>query len=200
MRKETKARRTDFSRETKEVSLTGSIDIDGTGRKKIDTKIGFLDHMLSTFSEYSSFDIELKADGDTNIDYHHTVEEVGIVLGESIKRVCGTDIERFASCIIPHDETLVLFSLDISGRSGFFVRGFENFEAKEYKYITYIFFEALCRAGGFTIHIRVIEGENPHHIAEAIFKSAGTCFKNAVVIKGRNTPTSLKGYIYNEKA
>ncbi len=188
-------RRCDMSKSTKEVSLKLSLNIDGRGERNIKTGVGFLDHMLEIFCEFSLFDLTLSARGDTHIDFHHTVEEVGKSLGEAIRRSCGDDIERFADSRVPLDEALCEFTLDISGRPYFFLHGAEKIQDIYLRDLLFVFFDGMARGGGFTIHCSVLHGMNSHHIVEACFKAGALCFRRATRTRGLEKPSSTKGYL-----
>ena len=163
------------NRETKETKITCTLNLDGTGKFDINTGIGFFDHMLSGFAKHGLFDLTLKAEGDLYVDSHHTVEDVGIVLGQAIKEALGEKegIRRYGFFILPMDETLMLCALDLSGRPFFSYDvsltvdrlGEMDVEmAKE-------FFYAISYSAGMNLHIRMLSGDNNHHILEAMFKA-----------------------------
>jgi len=185
-----------IEKKTKEAEVRISVNIDGKGERKISTSMGFLDHMLEIFSEFSLFDIELEAKGDTNVDYHHLTEEIGICLGKTIREACGDDIERFADAKVPLDEALCEFVLDISGRPYFFIHNFNLIRESYYANILHVFFDGVARGGGFTQHCIINYGMNSHHIVEACFKAAALCFRRATRKRDLNKPSSTKGYIF----
>ncbi|MBO4485355.1 MAG: imidazoleglycerol-phosphate dehydratase HisB [Lachnospiraceae bacterium] len=163
------------NRETKETKITCTLNLDGTGKYDISTGIGFFDHMLAGFAKHGLFDLTLKAEGDLYVDSHHTVEDVGIVLGQAIKEALGEKegIRRYGFFILPMDETLMLCALDLSGRPFFSYDvnltvdrlGEMDVEmAKE-------FFYAISYSAGMNLHIRMLSGDNNHHILEAMFKA-----------------------------
>ena len=163
------------NRETKETKITCTLNLDGTGKYDISTGIGFFDHMLAGFAKHGLFDLNLKAEGDLYVDSHHTVEDVGIVLGQAIKEALGEKegIRRYGFFILPMDETLMLCALDLSGRPFFSYDvnltvdrlGEMDVEmAKE-------FFYAISYSAGMNLHIRMLSGDNNHHILEAMFKA-----------------------------
>ncbi|MCY3410778.1 MAG: imidazoleglycerol-phosphate dehydratase HisB [Candidatus Heimdallarchaeota archaeon] len=162
-------------RKSAETEISVSIFIDGAGKSQINTPIGFLNHMLEAFSKYSNFDVKIDATGDLHVDQHHLVEDLGLVIGEAIKKALGDrkGIERAGFFIFPMDETLALCSLDLSGRSYVVFKGsirrqfVGDFDAD----LTKHFFESLARASGMNIFIEILEGENDHHKLEAIFKA-----------------------------
>ncbi|MBO4695778.1 MAG: imidazoleglycerol-phosphate dehydratase HisB [Lachnospiraceae bacterium] len=169
------ARTATINRETKETKITCTLNLDGTGKFNIETGIGFFDHMLCGFAKHGFFDMDLKAVGDLQVDSHHTVEDVGIVLGQAIKEALGdkAGITRYGSFILPMDETLMLCALDLSGRPYFCydvtttvdrVGEMDAELAKE-------FFYAVSYSAGMNLHIKMLAGENNHHILEAMFKA-----------------------------
>ncbi len=173
--KSSKARTSEKKRETKETSISLSINIDGKGEAKIDSGIGFFDHMLEGFARHGFFDLSLSCEGDLLVDGHHTVEDCGIVLGEAIKEAVGSKegINRYGHMILPMDDALVLCAVDLCGRP------YLQFDAKfPTERIGYLdtelvreFFYAVSYSAGMNIHIKVISGQNSHHICEAMFKS-----------------------------
>lgn len=194
-------RKSEINRKTAETDISLKLNIDGMGENKIDTGCGFLDHMLTLFSRHGGFDLELKCIGDTNVDYHHTVEDIGIVLGKALHEALGEmrGIKRYGSFILPMDESLILSAVDISGRSylGFRlniptqrVGDFDTELVRE-------FFEAFVRNANITLHISQLEGYNSHHIIEGAFKSVARSLKEAVAIEERfkNQIPSTKGVL-----
>ena len=194
-------RKSEINRKTAETDISLKLNIDGMGENKIDTGCGFLDHMLTLFSRHGGFDLELKCIGDTNVDYHHTVEDIGIVLGKAFAEALGEmrGIKRYGSFILPMDESLILSAVDISGRSylGFKlniptqrVGDFDTELVRE-------FFEAFVRNANITLHISQLEGYNSHHIIEGAFKSVARSLKEAVAIEERfkNQIPSTKGVL-----
>ena len=194
-------RNSEINRKTAETDISLKLDVDGMGENKIDTGCGFLDHMLTLFSRHGGFDLELKCIGDTNVDYHHTVEDIGIVLGKALNEALGEmrGIKRYGSFILPMDESLILSAVDISGRSylGFKlniptqrVGDFDTELVRE-------FFEAFVRNANITLHISQLEGYNSHHIIEGAFKSVARSLKEAVEIEERfkNQIPSTKGVL-----
>lgn len=164
-----------INRETKETKISCTLNLDGKGKYDISTGIGFFDHMLCGFSKHGFFDMNLKAEGDLEVDAHHTVEDVGIVLGQAIKEALGdkAGINRYGSFILPMDETLMLCALDLSGRPYFCydvtttvdrVGEMDTELAKE-------FFYAVSYSAGMNLHIKMLAGDNNHHILEAMFKA-----------------------------
>ena len=170
-------------RATKETDINLSISIDGTGATKVNTGIGFFDHMLTGFGKHGFFDLDVSVRGDLEVDGHHTVEDTGIVLGNAIKEAIGdkVGIKRFGYFILPMDDALVLCSLDLSGRPYFnfdftfptqMVGDFETELVRE-------FFYAVSYSAGMNLHIKVLDGLNSHHIAEAMFKAFGKALDEA---------------------
>ena len=179
----------EINRKTNETDISLKLNIDGTGVSNIQTGCGFLDHMLTLFSRHSRCDLDVKCVGDTYVDYHHTVEDIGIVLGKALAECLGEmrGIKRYGSFILPMDESLILTAIDISGRSylGFNlniptqrVGDFDTELVRE-------FFEAFVRNSNITLHINQLEGYNSHHIIEGAFKSVARSLKEAVSIDER---------------
>ena len=175
------------TRRTSESSVDLEINLDGTGRSSIDTTVPFFDHMLTAFAKHSLTDLTVRATGDTQIDAHHTVEDVSIVLGTAIREALGdkAGISRYGDALVPLDEALAQAVVDISGRP-YLVHsgepaGFENhligghFTGSLVRHT----FEALAFNGGLTVHVRVLEGRDPHHIAEAEYKAFARAFRQA---------------------
>ncbi len=191
----------EINRKTNETDISLKLNIDGTGVSNIQTGCGFLDHMLTLFSRHSRCDLEVKCVGDTYVDYHHTVEDIGIVLGKALAECLGEmrGIKRYGSFILPMDESLILTAIDISGRSylGFNlniptqrVGDFDTELVRE-------FFEAFVRNSNITLHINQLEGYNSHHIIEGAFKSVARSLKEAVSIdeKFKSEIPSTKGVL-----
>ncbi len=167
---------------TKETTINITIDIDGAGYSTIDTGIGFFNHMLETLSKHSGIDMYIKAEGDIDVDYHHTVEDVGIVLGALIKKSLEKrNFARYGYSIIPMDEALVLSSIDICNRCYLnydcnITGSIGNFDSE----LIEEFFRAFANNAKMVLHIKQLYGANKHHIAEAIFKSVAYSLKDAV--------------------
>lgn len=186
IRERYKMRTSVINRKTNETDIKLKLNIDGTGKYKNDTGCGFLNHMLDLFAKHGRFDLEVVCNGDVDVDDHHTVEDVGIALGEAFAIALGNKkgIIRYGNIILPMDEALILCSLDISGRSflGFDVKipakKVGTFDTE----LTKEFMLALSRSMGLTLHIKMLEGENSHHIIEAIFKGLGRALRAAVSI------------------
>lgn len=178
-----------IERKTAETQVAVKLNLDGEGKCEIATGIGFLDHMLTLFAKHGFMDLTVKAKGDLDVDSHHTVEDIGIVLGEALKEALGdkAGIHRYGNCYIPMDETLAQVCLDFSGRP-FLVFGAEipkvqlgNYETE----MTEEFFRAIAMNCGLTLHIRLLYGSNVHHIIEAIFKAFARAVAEAVDIDPR---------------
>ncbi len=175
-----------IKRNTEETKIELSLNLDGKGESKIDTGCGFFDHMLTLFSKHSKIDLDVTCKGDINVDYHHTVEDIGIVLAKALLEALGDKkgINRYADVILPMDESLILTSLDVSGRSylGFDVvfptEKIGDFDTE----LVEEFFMALTRCAEITLHIKKMAGENSHHIAEGIFKSFARSLRTAIAI------------------
>ena len=191
------ARISNIARETKETSIQARLNLGG-GEVRVDTGIGFLDHMLHAMAFYAGFGLDLTARGDLNVDGHHTVEDTGIVLGQAIREALGDKrgIRRFGSAYVPMDEALAFTSLDFSGRA-FLVFDADMPQERIGDYdscLTEEFMRALAFNGGITLHQRGVYGKNAHHITEALFKSLGLAMKDAVRVEGQEV-TSTKGVL-----
>ncbi|MBN2466814.1 MAG: imidazoleglycerol-phosphate dehydratase HisB [Deltaproteobacteria bacterium] len=176
-------------RETSETKISLHLNLDGTGKFEINTGIPFFNHMLALMSKHGLFDLSIAASGDIEVDFHHTVEDIGILLGESIKRCLDNKegIQRYGCSVVPMDEAIAHVALDICNRpylaynlpiSHGTVGGFDIEVIKE-------FFQALTNSGGITLHINVPYGDNRHHIIEAVFKAFGRALSKAVTIDAR---------------
>ena len=188
-----------ISRKTRETSISVDINIDGKGKYKIDTGIGFLDHMLEQLSKHSSIDINLKAKGDTHIDLHHTTEDSGIVIGEALKKAAKkfTGIKRYAHAMIPMDETLTRVAIDVSNRP-YLIWKVQLRVEKLGEMDTELFkewFQAFSQSAGITLHIENVYGENSHHKIESCYKGLARSLKDALMIDKRikNSVPSTKG-------
>lgn len=187
-----------ISRDTLETKIELELNIDGTRDISIDTKIGFFDHMLKAMAFYAGFDLEIKCDGDLEVDSHHTVEDVGLVYGGALKEALGDKkgITRFSQTITPMDESLALVAIDISNRPylvenlNFKSDKIGNMDTQDFKE----FFQGFAISAGLTLHIDVMRGENDHHKIEAVFKGFGRALKEAVKIEGNET-ISTKGVL-----
>lgn len=191
-------RKAQVLRKTKETSVKLSLIIDGSGVSKIDTPLGFWNHMLGLLSFFGGFDINLSAEGDIHVDDHHIVEDIGICFGEAFKKAVSSKkgIRRFGFAAVPMDETLVHVVVDISGRQflGFDIpllrnkSGFSDIENLQE------FVRGFSNHAGVTVHLKLFSGENSHHICEAVFKGLGLALKEAVKIESKRI-TSTKGKI-----
>jgi len=184
-----KARVATLSRKTTETDITVKLTVDGKGVSKIDTGIPFFDHMLTLFAKHGLFDLEVKARGDVAVDYHHTVEDVGIVLGEAFKTALGDKVglKRYGFFILPMDEALARVVIDLGGRPHLvydvsvptmFVRDFNLALVKE-------FFRAFANTVGANVHVKLVYGDEPHHVVEAVFKSFARALDAATQIEPR---------------
>jgi len=189
MAKTTSTRTATVSRKTAETNITLSLTIDGRGVAKIDTGVAFFDHMLTLFAKHGLFDLTVKAKGDTDVDYHHTVEDVGLVLGQAFKEALGDKIgiKRYGFFLLPMDESLARIAIDVGGRPllvynaeapTMFVRDFNIVLVKE-------FCRAFSNALGANLHVQLVYGEEPHHVAEAIFKCLARALDAATQIEPR---------------
>ena len=188
-----------YFRKTNETDVSIEINIDGIGNSKIETGIDFFNHMLDQLAKHSLIDLKINAKGDLGIDFHHTVEDVGISLGQSLKKCIGDKkgINRYASVLLPMDDALVQVAIDFSGRPYFFwdvkfpTAQIGNFDTELFSE----FFRSLTFNAGITLHIKLIHGINSHHIGEAIFKGVAQSIKNALFIDTRssNIIPSTKG-------
>ena len=173
-------------RKTKETSISCKLLLDGTGKSKINTGIGFLDHMLEQVARHGLLDIELKAEGDLHIDMHHTTEDIGIVMGTAIKEALGdkAGIRRFSHIIIPMDEALTQISLDISGRP--YLRWAVNLKSPKIGEMDSELFKewfyAFAHNSDMTLHIENLHGSNAHHIIESCYKGLARCIREAIAI------------------
>ena len=194
-------RTAEIIRKTAETDISLTLCLDGNGKGTIDTGCGFLDHMLTLFSRHGSFDLTVKCIGDTQVDYHHTAEDIAICLGDAFKKALGDmkGITRYGSFILPMDESLILTAVDISGRS---YLGYDlaiptekvgDFDTE----LTREFFEAFVRHAGVTLHLKQLAGYNSHHIIEGTFKSFARTMKAAVAIdeKNKDKIPSTKGVL-----
>lgn len=190
-------------RTTKETDIDVSVDLDGTGISKIETGIGFLDHMLDLLARHSRMDINVKAKGDLHIDYHHTAEDVGIALGQAVKQALGDlkGITRYADVRLPMDEALSRVAIDVSGRPMLvfkvnFVRDkIGTFDTE----LVNEWFQAFAMNAGITLHVETLYGSNDHHISESCFKALARALRAAFAIDPRaaNEIPSTKGSLGN---
>ena len=178
-----------IERKTKETNIKLSINLDGEGKTKIETGIGFFDHMLDGFARHGLFDLELTAKGDLDVDCHHTIEDTGIVLGKAIAEALGEKkgIKRYGSFMLPMDETLALCAIDLSGRpylnfqADFTVEKLEDFDTEMFRE----FFYAVSYSAEMNLHLKIIDGGNNHHMAEALFKAFGKALDMATMEEPR---------------
>jgi len=186
-------RKAKLTRNTKETQIELEFNLDGKGIRDISTGIGFFDHMLELFAVHGGFDLKVKCKGDTDVDGHHTVEDIGIVLGSCIAKAVGDKdgIERYASCYLPMDEALTRTVLDISGRPYLaFDADLQGMAGGFDAQLTGEFFRAVCVNAGITCHIDVLSGSNLHHVIESIFKGFARALKTAVKVTGKGIPSS----------
>lgn len=176
-------------RETKETNVEIALELDGQGECSIKTGIGFLDHMLTLFGTHGLFNLNVTAKGDIEVDGHHTVEDIGIVLGQCFKEALGDKkgIKRYATVFVPMDEALATVSIDISNRPFLvFQAEFTSERLGEFDTeLTEEFFRAFSYNAGITLHARVLYGKNTHHMIEAMFKAMGQALREAVIIDER---------------
>lgn len=195
------SRKSEVSRQTAETSIKVVLDVDGTGETRISTGVGFFDHMLEQLGRHSGFDLEIVAEGDLHIDSHHTVEDVGIVLGTALHQALGDKrgIRRYGWAVVPMEEALVQVALDLSGRPllAYSVpvpaEAIGNYDPD----LSEEFFVAFSRAAGLTLHVNLFAGKNSHHIVEAVFKSVAQALSQAVGLdprRGAHVP-STKGVL-----
>jgi len=194
-------RTAELTRTTAETDIRLSLALDGTGKSSVDTGCGFLDHMLTLFARHGRFDLTLTCKGDVNVDYHHTTEDVGIVLGQAFALSLGEKrgIRRYGSMLLPMDEALILCAVDLSGRAHLEyaldiptqkVGDFDTELTKE-------FFLGFVRSAACTLHLRQMAGENSHHIIEGAFKAFGRAMREAVAVDEafRDEIPSTKGML-----
>jgi imidazoleglycerol-phosphate dehydratase len=186
-------------RATKETKISVSVGLDGTGRTKIATGVGFFDHMLDQIGRHGLFDLDILAEGDLHIDFHHTVEDTGIALGQAFRKALGDmkGIVRYADVHLPMDETLTRVAVDISGRAFLVFRtNFERGKIGEFDtQLVREFFQAFAMNAGIALHVETLYGVNDHHIAESCFKGLARALRAAVAIDPRqaNVVPSTKG-------
>jgi len=192
-------RTSEIARRTAETDIVLEVNLDGTGKSRVQTGCGFLDHMLTLFSAHGRFDLTVECKGDTQVDDHHSVEDIGICLGQAFQQALGEKrgITRYGSFLLPMDEALVLCAVDISGRSSL------NFDLpipsqKIGSFDTELveeFFLAFVRSCPMSLHLRLLTGKNSHHIAEGAFKAFGRAMKQAVALDGTDQIPSTKGVL-----
>lgn len=190
-------RKASFSRKTKETEIKIEFNLDGSGQHDIETSIGFLDHMFELFAFHGNFDLKLRAKGDIHVDYHHIIEDLGIVLGKSIEKALAErkGIKRYGFASVPMDESLAQVSIDLGGRA-FLIYNvpFEGFIKDIDINLFEEFFRALTNNAKITLHVNVLYGKDLHHIIEAVFKAFAKALKDAVTITGEILP-STKGIL-----
>ncbi len=181
------SRSAELKRKTKETEVECRIDLDGSGRTEVSTGVGFLDHMLELFGRHGLFDLAVKAKGDTDVDLHHTVEDVGIVLGSVIAEALGDKkgIRRFGFASVPMDEALAQVTVDVSGRGRSGVVGSVPDGAPLSPALLEGFLEALAKNAGLTLHAEVRSGRDAHHVMEAVFKALARALREAVELDPR---------------
>ena len=183
-------RTADLSRQTRETKVQVALNLDGTGEADLETGVGFFNHMLELLSRHSLIDLTVRAEGDLDVDFHHTVEDVGIVLGQALEKALGEKkgIGRYGWAIVPMDESLAQVAIDISGRAAFVFNvdfkgpAIGTFDVE----LVREFFKALANTAKMNLHVTVPYGENNHHISEAIFKATAKALRQAVSIDPRN--------------
>ena len=178
-----------ITRNTRETKISVTLDIDGAGESKINTGIPFMDHMLTLFAKHGFFDLEVKADGDIEVDYHHTMEDLGLALGMAFDKALGdrAGIRRYGNFMLPMDETLVLIALDISGRPGLYYD--VTPPAPQVKDIDvrlfHEFLQAFCAKLGLNLHVKMLAAEEAHHLFEAVFKGLAKALDQATAVDPR---------------
>lgn len=194
-------RKVEITRNTKETKIKLTLNVDGSGKSNIDTKVGFLDHMLTLFASHGKFDLDLVCDGDVDVDFHHTTEDIGIALGEAFEKAIGDKkgINRYANIVLPMDEALVMCSVDVSGRDYYnyglnfpteYIGSFASELVDE-------FYLGFVRNFKIALHFTQFDGRNSHHIAEASFKAFARCLNTALSIneKYKDEIPSTKGIL-----
>lgn len=190
-----------IKRETEETKISLNLEIDGNGDYQCDTGCGFMDHMMNLFARHGMFDLKIQCEGDTDVDYHHSVEDIGICLGRAFREVLGDKIgiKRYGDIVLPMDEALIMAAVDVSGRGGAYVDmniptekvgSFDTELCKE-------FYIAFAREAGVTLHVRQLAGENSHHIIEGSFKAVARVMREACSIdeRGKDKMPSTKGML-----
>ena len=192
-------RTAEITRNTAETNISLKVNLDGTGKNEVNTGVGFLNHMLTLFAAHGKFDLEVRCVGDTDVDDHHSVEDVGICLGQAFRQALGDKrgITRYGSFLLPMDETLILAAVDISGRSSLNdaleiptekIGSFDTELVEE-------FFLGFTRSCPMSLHLRKLAGTNSHHIVEGAFKAFGRAMKAAVALDGTDKIPSTKGVL-----
>lgn len=183
------SRTANIERTTNETDITVRLNVDGTGESSIDTGVGFFDHMLTLFAKHGLFDLEVNAKGDLEVDGHHTVEDVGICLGQAFDKALGTKegITRYGFFILPMDEALATVAVDLSGRA-YLAYNMDMTASKVGGFdtdLTHEFFQAFISNAGATMHVRLQSGTNPHHVIEAVFKAFARAMDEATTVDPR---------------
>lgn len=192
-------RTAEITRNTAETNISLKVNLDGTGKTEVNTGVGFLNHMLTLFAAHGKFDLEVRCVGDTDVDDHHSVEDVGICLGQAFRQALGDKrgITRYGSFLLPMDEALILAAVDISGRSSLNdaleiptekIGSFDTELVEE-------FFLGFARSCPMSLHLRKLAGTNSHHIVEGTFKAFGRAMKAAVALDGTDKIPSTKGVL-----
>ena len=192
-------RTAEIARNTAETNISLKVNLDGTGKTEVNTGVGFLNHMLTLFAAHGKFDLEVRCVGDTDVDDHHSVEDVGICLGQAFRQALGDKrgITRYGSFLLPMDEALILAAVDISGRSSLNdaleiptekIGSFDTELVEE-------FFLGFTRSCPMSLHLRKLAGTNSHHIVEGAFKAFGRAMKAAVTLDGTDKIPSTKGVL-----
>ena len=192
-------RTAEITRNTAETNISLKVNLDGTGKTEVSTRVGFLNHMLTLFAAHGKFDLEVRCVGDTDVDDHHSVEDVGICLGQAFRQALGDKrgITRYGSFLLPMDEALILAAVDISGRSSLNdaleiptekIGSFDTELVEE-------FFLGFVRSCPMSLHLRKLAGTNSHHIVEGAFKAFGRAMKAAVALDGTDKIPSTKGVL-----
>ena len=192
-------RTAEITRNTAETNISLKVNLDGTGKTEVNTGVGFLNHMLTLFAAHGKFDLEVRCVGDTDVDNHHSVEDVGICLGQAFRQALGDKrgITRYGSFLLPMDEALILVAVDISGRSSLNdaleiptekIGSFDTELVEE-------FFLGFTRSCPMSLHLRKLAGTNSHHIVEGAFKAFGRAMKAAVALDGTDKIPSTKGVL-----
>lgn len=192
-------RMAEITRNTAETNISLKVNLDGTGKTEVSTGVGFLNHMLTLFAAHGKFDLEVRCVGDTDVDDHHSVEDVGICLGQAFRQALGDKrgITRYGSFLLPMDEALILAAVDISGRSSLNdaleiptekIGSFDTELVEE-------FFLGFVRSCPMSLHLRKLAGTNSHHIVEGAFKAFGRAMKAAVALDGTDKIPSTKGVL-----
>lgn len=190
-----------ITRKTGETDIAIELELDGTGKARIDTGVGFLNHMLTLFTVHGLFDLKVTCNGDTDVDDHHSTEDIGIALGEAFAQAVGDKkgIRRYADKILPMDEALIIAAVDVSGRGGYFgdltmpTQKVGTFDTE----LVDDFWGAFAANSGITLHVRQLSGKNSHHILEGTFKAVSRALRDAVSVDERNAGVipSTKGVL-----